>query len=128
VSRLAAVKRTTSEVHPDPSLEGAEERRWHSVAVEPDDRTLRVHYVRGPWQALHHVDVDLGSNEVRLTVLLGLTHEHVERAARGWVGGYVLMGLEEWTRVVLPEPLAGRSIVGSVADGRPGAVIHESEF
>jgi hypothetical protein len=116
------MERLPREVRPDTSLESPEEHPWHSLTIAADDRTLDVHYVRGMWQALHSILVDAGPDEIRLTILLGLSHEHVERAARGEEIGYVLMGFEEWTQVVLPEPVGARHIVGSVADERPGAV------
>ena len=124
---LTAMEGSSPVVRPDPSPEAPDPHPWHSLTIEADDRTLRVNYVRGVWQALHSVDIDARPDEIRLTIVLGLTHEHVERAGRGEEFGYVLMGLEEWTRVVLPERVGGRRIVGSVADERPGAVTREAD-
>ena len=108
------------EGRPDPSLESPEPHPWRSLSTGDDDRTLHVHYVRGLWQGLHSVGVDIGPDEIHITILLGLTREHVERAARGEEFGYALMGIEEWTRIMLPEPVGGRRIVGSVEDEPPG--------
>ena len=120
---VRTVERSSPEARPDPSLQSPKPSRWESVTVEADDRTLRIHYVKGLWQALHSVEVELHTESVHLTVLLGLTPESIEHMERG--GSFALMGLEEWTGVVLPEPVAGREIVGSFAEQRIGNVIYE---
>jgi hypothetical protein len=113
---------STPEAQPEPSLQSPEPASWEWVAVDADDRSLCVYFLRGGWNALHHVDVELRPVEVVIGIVLGWTREHAERVARGEAVAYALAGFEEWARVVLPEPLLGRRIVDAVPNAE-GEVI-----
>ncbi len=91
---------------PDPSLPQPRLAPWQRVDIGEDDRTLRVEYLRGIDTHLHHVDVYTDDEEVRVSVYLGVDREFLERG-----GGFVAaVGIPEWTRIELEEPVGDRRV------------------
>jgi hypothetical protein len=87
---------------PDPTRRDPRLVRWDRIDVAADDQTLRIEFVHGIIDGLHHVEVYEDDEEVRVTVFLGLNH-----AFRG--EGHVLMGLLAWTTAKTNQP----SVVGT---------------
>ena len=85
----------------DPSRRDPHPTRWQWIDIGPDDRTLRIMYMHGIPNGLHHVEVYEDDEEVRVTVYLGLNHDW-----RG--GGYVLIGITEWVTATTAQPVAHR--------------------
>jgi hypothetical protein len=88
---------------PAPRSVGLDRRRG-------DDQTLRIEFVHGVIDGLHHVDIYEDDEEVRVTVFLGLNHDFR-------VGGYVLMGIGAWTIAKTNQPI-GRRYINDGAESR----------
>jgi hypothetical protein len=88
---------------PDPTRRDPRLVRWDRIDVEADDQTLRIEFVHGIIDGLHHVEVYEDDEEVRVTVFLGLNHDF-----RG--GGHVLMGVLAWTTAKTHQPVGRRYI------------------
>jgi len=87
----------------DPTRREPRPTRWERIDIGPDDRTLRISFVHGIANGLHHVDIDEDDEEVRVSVFLGLNHE--------WGGGgYVLIGIGGWVAVRTKEPVGRRYV------------------
>ena len=83
--------------------------RWLRIDVGPDDRTLRVEFMHGIPDGLHHVDLYEDDEEIRVTVYLGLNHD--------WTGGaHAAVGIGAWTTATTAAPV-GRRYVNDGADG-----------
>jgi hypothetical protein len=82
--------------------------RWQRIDVGPDDQTIRVEFVHGIPDGLHHVESHEDDEEVRVTVFLGLNDD---RAG----GGFVLMGIRAWTTHMTAAPV-GRRYINDGAD------------
>jgi hypothetical protein len=93
---------------PDTSRRSPRAVPWDWIDIGPDDQTLRIEFVHGVVDGLHHLDVDEDDDEVRVTVILGLNHD-----LRG--GAYVAVGLTAWTTAVTDRPVGRRH----VTDGAP---------
>jgi hypothetical protein len=93
---------------PDTSRRSPRAVPWDWIDIGPDNQTLRIEFVHGVVDGLHHVDVDEDDDEVRVTVYLGLNHD-----LRG--GAYVAVGLTAWTAAVTARPIGRRH----VTDGAP---------
>jgi hypothetical protein len=71
--------------------------------VGPNDQTLRIQFIHGIPDGLHHIELYEDDEEVRVTVYLGLNHD--------WTGGgYVLIGRTAWTTATTARPVAHRYI------------------
>lgn len=81
---------------------------WEVVGVGSDDHTLRVQFVEGVVEHLHHVDVRDDDATVTLTAFVGL-----DPAFTG--GAVAAVGLVRWTEVTLEEPLADREVLDGAA-------------
>jgi hypothetical protein len=92
----------------EPAVEDSRRRnprptRWSWIDVGPDDQTLRVQFIHGIPDGLHHIELYEDDEEVRVTVYLGLNHD--------WTGGgYVLVGITAWATVTTARPVAHRYI------------------
>jgi hypothetical protein len=95
---------------PDPTRRDPRLVRWDRIDVAVDDQTLRIEFIHGVVDGLHHVEVYEDDEEVRVTVFLGLNH-----VFRG--GGQVLMGLLAWTNAKTNQPV-GRRYINDGADSR----------
>ncbi len=82
--------------------------RWEWIDIGADDQTLRIEFVHGVVDGLHHVEVDEDDEEVRVTVFLGMNHGVQE-------GAYDLAGIGGWTPVQTSKPV-GRRYVNDGAD------------
>lgn len=73
----------------DPTRREPRPTRWERIDVGADDRTLRVLYIHGIPNGLHHVELHEDDEEVRVTVYLGLNHDWagVGTCSSGSVGG-----------------------------------------
>jgi hypothetical protein len=94
----------------DPARRDPRVVRWEWIDVAPDDRTLRVEFVHGVIDGLHHVEIYEDDEEVRVTVFLGLNHDF-----RG--GAYALLGIGAWTTAKTNQPV-GRRYINDGADSR----------
>ncbi|MGH2577418.1 MAG: hypothetical protein ACRDG9_06670, partial [Actinomycetota bacterium] len=45
---------------------------WDWIDIGPDDQTLRIEFLHGVVDGLHHVEVDEDDENVRVTVFIGL--------------------------------------------------------
>lgn len=88
---------------PDRTRRDARLVRWDRIDVAADDQTLRIEFVHGVIDGLHHVEVYEDDEEVRVTVLLGLNHD-----LRG--GAYVAVGIGAWTTAKTLQPVGRRHI------------------
>jgi hypothetical protein len=95
---------------PDPTRRDPRLVRWDRIDVAADDQTLRIEFVHGIIDGLHHVEVYEDDEEVRVTVFLGMNHDF-----RG--GGHVLMGQLAWTTAKTHQPV-GRRYINDGADSR----------
>jgi len=77
--------------------------RWERIDIGPDDQTLRIEFIHGVIDGLHHVEVYEDDEEVRITVFLGLNHD-----VQG--GAYAPVGIGAWTTVHTSQPLGRRYI------------------
>jgi hypothetical protein len=114
--RVASLLPTTVPAHPpdtpDDSLTDPVPWGWDSVDVGRSDRILYVHYAHGVTRSLHHVEVERGPEEVKLTVFLGLERWYAEKVEAGEDFVVPMVALVGITVVWLEEqPLAGRRIV-----------------
>src|SRR5919201_1270115 len=108
VTRDAAEDLLRGKSRGDPATPDASRKRprtvpWDWIDIGPDDHTLRIEFIHGVVDGLHHVDVDENDDEVRVTVVLGLNHDVVG----GW---YVAVGLTAWTTVVTDRPVGDRAV------------------
>jgi hypothetical protein len=87
----------------DPSRRNPRPVRWERIDIAADDRTLRIEFVHGVIDGLHHVEVYEDDEEVRVTVLLGVNHDF-----RG--GAYALAGITAWTSVKTNQPVGRRYV------------------
>jgi hypothetical protein len=87
----------------DPTRRAPRPVRWDRIDVAPDDRTLRIEFIHGVVDGLHHVEVYEDDEEVRVTVFLGLNHDF-----RG--GAYALVGNGAWTTGTTNQPVVRRYV------------------
>jgi hypothetical protein len=80
----------------DPARQDPRLVRWDRIDVAADDQTLRIEFVHGVIDGLHHVEVYEDDEEVRVTVFLGMNHDFRD-------GAYVLRALG---RGRLPRPIS----------------------
>jgi len=88
---------------PDPSRRNPRPVRWERIDIAPDDRTLRIGFVYGVIDGLHHVEIYEDDEEVRVTVLLGVNHDF-----RG--GAHVAVGMTAWTTIKTNQPVGRRYV------------------
>ena len=96
-------------VVPDPSRTNPRPVSWDWIDIGPDDQTLRIEFLEGIVDGLHHIEIDEDDDNVLVTVFVGL-----DPALHG--GAYALVGFTRWTIVKTDRPAAGRRI----GDGSPG--------
>ena len=96
---------------PDPTRRNPRLVRWDWIDVAADERTLRIEFVHGVVDGLHHVEVYEDDEEVRVTVFLGLNHDV------GDGGAYVLIGMGAWTTAKTTQPV-GRRYINDGAEAR----------
>jgi hypothetical protein len=80
------------------------------VEVQDDDYSLHVGFVRGVWNALHHVLVKAEADRVVVTVFLGNRPEVDDLLRERGEVAVVAVGIPEWTAVRSAEPIRGRPI------------------
>jgi hypothetical protein len=88
---------------PDHSRRNPRPVRWERIDIAADDRTLRIEFVHGVVDGLHHLEIYEDDEEVRVTVVLGHNNDY-----RG--GGYVLVGMTAWTTVKTDQPIGRRYV------------------
>jgi len=98
--------------HSDPTLPSPHRSPWERIHILEDDRTLRISFVRGVVTYLHHVEVQIDRWAVDVTLYLGHDRAVWERVERGGSFGYTLVGIREWTEIVLDEPVGDRYVRG----------------
>jgi hypothetical protein len=89
---------------PDPSRRHPRPVPWDWIDSGPDDQTLRVEFLEGVVDGLHHVEVSEDDDEVRVSVFVGLDPDF-----RG--GAVALVGFTSWTTVRTTGPIASRRII-----------------
>jgi hypothetical protein len=95
----------------DPTRRNPRPVRWDRIDVAPDDQTLRVEFIHGAVDGLHHVELYEDDEEVLVNVFFGIDHD--------FHGGAVAaMGIIGWTSIRTAEPV-GRRYVNDGADRFP---------
>jgi hypothetical protein len=84
---------------------------WTRIDIGEDDRTLRIAYVRGVVNYLHHVETTADQWNVEVTVFLGFDREYWQRVQLGERMGFTPVGIGEWTEIVLPEAVGERFVL-----------------
>ena len=46
--------------------------RWDWIDIGLDDQTLRIEFLEGMVHGLHHVEIDEGDDNIRVTVFVGM--------------------------------------------------------
>jgi hypothetical protein len=88
---------------PDPTRRNPRAVRWDRFDVAADDQTLRVEFMHGIVDGLHHVELYEDDEEVVVTVFLGINHD--------FHGGAVAdMGFIAWTSIQTAEPVGRRYV------------------
>jgi hypothetical protein len=77
---------------------------WDWIDIGADDQTLRIEFIHGVVDGLHHVEVYEDDQHVRVTVFIGLDPD-----VR--TGAYVALGLTAWTTETTTSPVGRRRIV-----------------
>lgn len=62
---------------------------WDWIDIGPDDQTLRIEFLGGVADRLHHIEIDEDDESIRVTVFVGLDPD-----ARD--GAHVLVGFSAW--------------------------------
>jgi hypothetical protein len=88
---------------PNPSRTNLRAVPWDWIDVEPDDQTLRIEFLHGIVDGLHHIEIDEDDQDIRVTVFLGLDPDLRS-------GAYVLVGLTGWTKAKTGRPVGRRRI------------------
>jgi hypothetical protein len=88
---------------PNPSRTNLRAVRWDWIDVEPDDQTLRIEFLHGIVDGLHHIEIDEDDRDIRVTVFLGLDPDLLG----GW---YAPVGLTGWTKGKTSRPVGRRHI------------------
>jgi hypothetical protein len=83
---------------PDPTRRNPRAVRWDRIDVAADGQTLRVEFMHGVVDGLHHVELYEDDEEVLVTVFLGINHDF----RGGWVAD---MGVIAWTSIRTAEPI-----------------------
>jgi hypothetical protein len=96
---------------PDPTRRNPRPVRWDRIDVAPDDQTLRVEFIHGVVDGLHHVELYEDDEELLVTVFLGTNPDF-----HG--GAVVAVGMMGWTSIRAAEPV-GRRDVNDGADRLP---------
>jgi hypothetical protein len=88
---------------PDRSRRNPRPVSWDWIDIGPDDQTLRIEFLHGVVDGLHHVEVDEDDENVRVTVFIGLDPDLSD-------GAYVAVGLTGWTIAQTARPIGERLI------------------
>ena len=59
-------------VVPDPSRTNPRPVSWDWIDIGPDDQTLRIEFLEGVVDGLHHIEIDEDDDNVLVTVFVGL--------------------------------------------------------
>jgi hypothetical protein len=88
---------------PDPTRRNPRAARWDRIDVAADDQTLRVEFMHGIVDGLHHVELYEDDEEVLVTVFLGVNYD--------FRGGTVAdVGMIGWTSIQAAEPVGRRYV------------------
>jgi hypothetical protein len=87
----------------DPTRRDPRAVRWDRIDVAADDQTLRVEFMHGIVEGLHHVELYEDDEEVVVTVFLGINHDFRGGAVPG-------LGLVGWARIRTAEPVGRRYV------------------
>jgi hypothetical protein len=88
---------------PDQTRRNPRTVRWDRIDVAADDQTLRIEFMHGIVDGLHHVEWYEDDEEVVVTVFLGINHD-----LRG--GAIADMGFIAWTSIRTAEPVGRRYV------------------
>lgn len=88
---------------PDPTRRNSRAVRWDRIDMAADDQTLRVEFMHGIVEGLHHVELYEDDEEVVVTVFFGINHDFrgVAVADLGFIG---------WTSIQTAEPVGRRYV------------------
>jgi hypothetical protein len=92
----------------EPALADASRRnprpvRWSWIDIGPDDQTLRIEFDEGVMHGLHHIEIDEGEDDIRVTVFLGMDPDASS-------GAYAAVGLPKHATAMTSRPVANRRI------------------
>lgn len=87
----------------DPTRRNPRPVRSDRIDVAADDHTLRIEFIHGVVDGLHHVELYEDDEEVRVTVFLGLNHDFTG-------GSYILIGMSAWTTARTADPVGPRYV------------------
>jgi hypothetical protein len=76
---------------------------WDWIDIGPDDQTLRIEFLEGVVDRLHHIEIDEDDESIQVTVFVGLDPD-----VRG--GAHVLVGFTAWAIAETNRPVASRRI------------------
>src|SRR6476620_209713 len=89
--------------HADTSRTNAMPVRWDWIDIGLDDQTLRIEFLEGMVHGLHHVEIDEGDDNIRVTVFVGMD-PHAPN------GAYATVGFPRWVTATTNQPVADRRI------------------
>lgn len=107
VTKAQASDSRSQPTHADTSRTNAMPVRWAWIDIGPDDQTLRIEFLEGMVQGLHHVEIDEGDDNIRVTVFVGMDPDAAPD------GAYAAVGLPRWVIATTNRPVAGRRSDGS---------------
>lgn len=76
---------------------------WDWIDIGLDDQTLRIEFLEGVVNRLHHIEIDEDDERIQVTVFVGLDPD-----LRG--GAYVAVGFTAWAMAETNRPVASRRI------------------
>ena len=76
---------------------------WDWIDIGTDDQTLRIEFLEGIVDRLHHIEIDEDDGDIRVTVFVGLDPDF-----RG--GAVALVGFARWATAKTNRPVASRRI------------------
>jgi hypothetical protein len=88
---------------PDPSRTNPRPVPWDWTDIGPDDQTLRIEFLEGVVDRLHHIEIDEDDESIQVTVFVGLDPD-----VRG--GAHVVVGFTAWAMAETNRPVASRRI------------------
>jgi hypothetical protein len=96
--------------HADTSRRNATPVRWGWIGIGPDDQTLRIEFLEGMAQRLHHVEIDEGDANIQVTVFVGMDVDAPD-------GAYAAVGFPRWVTATTDRPVGDRRISDGSAIG-----------
>jgi hypothetical protein len=76
---------------------------WDWIDIGTDDQTLRIEFLEGIVDRLHHIEIDEDDRNIRVTVFVGR-----DRDFHG--GAVALVGFARWATAKTNRPVASRRI------------------